>query len=236
MFFEPERFKEAPSLKDTRTNHPDPDTAIAIKRYRGDTLSEQQLNALAKELLGAYAGGFMHSESAVASRADEFLEDLRNHLRSSERIVVAEHGERRAVLCGSVVSCEAGKIYALGGLLIEPGLQQRGLGSELLQQELLETGAHYLSFHTQSRIMEGLGRKYADITPLSSRLIAGYLPLHHANLDYSTCIDHGRYGGKALYGDLDRLKTIAVPVLDLAKGDAQFFAGKVLSINGGIAL
>jgi hypothetical protein len=84
--------------------------------------------------------------------------------------------------------------------------------------------------------MEGLGKKYADIDRLSSRLIAGYLPNHHTSFDYATCIDHGRYGGKPLYGDLDKLKMIAVPGLDLARGDAQFFAGKVHSINGGIAL
>lgn len=227
MFNEPNQSNKNTPFESISSNQGRPQPEIMPTRSRGGRLTDQQIDALSRDLLGAYAGGFMHSESAVATRTEEFLEDLRKHLKSSQRVVVAHEGNRRAVLCGSVGDCGIGRIYLLGGLLIEPGLQHRGLGSALLQRELIETKAQMLAFHTQSKIMEGLGRKYADINLMSSRLIAQYLPDHHVNLDHNTCIDRGRYGGKPLYGDLERLREIAIPDIDVDKGDARFFAGVI---------
>jgi len=212
----------------------------------GRTLTERQLQDLSRELLGVYAKGFMHSREAVAQRADEFLADLRDHLTSSQRLLIFRDGPLRAVLCGLVVErparksyeyCiglveyPAEKIYHLGGLLLDPELQRKGIGAYLLSMELENTEATVLSFHTQNRNMVKLAEKVATLCHALSCEMAGQLKPLHRDLDSLSCIDRGRYGGKPLYGDLAKLRSIGIPGLDLDRGDAQFFAGRVKPVT-----
>lgn len=209
---------------------------LEVQIIAGSSLSAESLQGTAKELLGTYARGFLHSQDAVAKRADEFLADLVEHLRSSERIAIARQGEHRAVLCGSVRESPLGRIFHLGGILVDPALQRQGVALDLLRNELIESKAIILTFHTQTENMVKLGNRCAEISLRLSQAVSPYLEDLHRNLDPQSCIDHQRYGGQPLYGDLEALRKFRIPGINISRGDARFFAGLVkLSNEGGIA-
>jgi|GEM_PF-4783899 len=166
----------------------------------GATLCSIELNDLATELFPLYARAFMHSDAAISERAEEFRTDLLNHLRDSERILIIEVGDYRSLICGRTFESKLGRIYHLGGILVDPNLQGKGLGAVLLIQELQTIQADILAFHTQSSAMLALGSKVAEINADLTAAVAPYLK--HNRLEGR--VDKQRYGGKPLYGDLQK--------------------------------
>jgi len=204
---------------------------IRVEFLHGSDLEPHALKALSMELLRVYANGFMHSEQALALRQEEFLTDLEVHLRASERILVVRQGDLRGVVCSCIKQCDGSRVYYLGGIILDPELQRQRIGRSLLMQELYDCQVDILAFHTQSRHMHRLGMRCADISLELSQKVAYHMKESHPNIDLETCIDHGRYGGHPLYGDLKRLKEIALPTIDATAGDACFFAGFVKTDN-----
>lgn len=188
-------------------------------------LSEADIAQLGRSLFPIYMSGFMHDGDKSPQQQHKFFEDLLKHIGSTERLTLLEcpEGEVHGFICASIVAVPLGRLYHLEGIVLDQHLQGRGIGYAMLHSELKQCNADVMAFHTQSSRMYRLGQRLADLTPEVADRVAG--TISHRRL--VGAIDKERYGNEPLYGDLERLRRIAMQGVDVEKGDAVFAAGYV---------
>ena len=184
------------------------------------------------------AAGFLKelTESVIA--------DVENHVLGVDRlrVIVGDHSGSAVVPIAfsasnvrrvSTYHPNDKTLFQLGGIIVGRSYQDEGLGRKLVQDELVQTVADLLGFHTQSLHMLALGHHISDYdfslssglaeemgTPDSEVVMLGKRP---------SVIHIGRYGGKSLYGDQMRFSRQGMRIkgLNTRNGDAVVYVGKV---------
>jgi GNAT superfamily N-acetyltransferase len=194
---------------------------IRAELYIPTQMPEADRLQLADELTPLTGQGFMKCVDA------DLRQDVRNHVCGSERVVVVrEGGKPCAFVCSSLHQVEGnGTLYHLEGIIVDKQFQGSGFARRLLEQEIMQSGANPIGFHTQSEKMVGLGQKIADLNAMDALRYGGLIGTH----DQQGVIDRHRYGNHSLYGDTERFRESAVkaPECDWERGDAVICVGPV---------
>jgi len=191
----------------------------------GTDLGEAELSALARKLFPLYVAGFMQeAQLGEATRTASFFDDLKEHLSSAQRIsLITREGALAGFIVSQLIDTSCGPLYHLGGIIIDPKEQGRGIGFRAVRAELQASRATLLGFHTESAAMYAIGEKLAVFSPELVREFQSHIGTQNPHEG----IDRGRYGRGSLYGDLERFKSQAIPDLNIEKGDAVIFIGEV---------
>ncbi|MEZ4753047.1 MAG: hypothetical protein R3A13_01905 [Bdellovibrionota bacterium] len=198
--------------------------SLVSRRIDPSTLSDVEFAKLTQQLLPIYLKGFMHDKNNSPDELARFTEDLMVHLRGTEAILNLTDGKTSyGFVCSSLVDTPFGRTYHLTGIILDPKIEGRNIARRILGMELERTGAKYLAFHTQSQRMKRLGGRCARLSTRRSKKMSVFFS--HRNLN--GVVDIGRYHGQSLYGDMDRFKQMAIPKINIERGDALFFAGRV---------
>ena len=90
-----------------------------------------------------------------------------------------------------------GRAVELAGIIVDPDLQQKGIGSEIVQEFLNDNPADHLTAYTRNpailRILGTVARQTDVLLQLSS-------PLPHTTLHEGITYHLDRYGPNGLYG------------------------------------
>ncbi|NMC98110.1 MAG: hypothetical protein GYA62_00115 [Bacteroidales bacterium] len=120
-------------------------------------------------------------------------------------------------------------VYHLGGIIVSSEMRGCGFSKEILEKDISECKSEILAFHTQSVLMESLGKKLSTPNIGLEISIAKYIDSKNITLLADGPIDKGRYGGKSLYGNVEKFQYLAIKRIgfDFKNGDAIIFAGFV---------
>lgn len=173
----------------------------------------------------------------------EVEEDTRKHVVGIERLrVVGMRNEDlfapMAFLASAIIetSCYRPndvRLFHLGGVIVQSQLQDRGIARKLLVDELQQTRATHLGFHTQNAHMLRLGDELSRYDYSISGGLAEELGTRQMQTaivdDRSFIVDAGRYGVGGLYGDLNefRQRRMSIRGLNTLSGDAVVYVGRV---------
>lgn len=191
------------------------------------------LDALATDLTPLTALGFMYRESENTS---ELAQDVKNHVIPAERlrVVFNQEGEPVAFVASTMRETIYGPLYELEGIIVHPDHQGKQLGKKLLLNEIQETHATLLGFQTQNQRMVELGLTLAEPDPNLALELAPLIGTPYPSLltdsnGYQIVVHEGRYGGSALYHDLDQFMREGKEIsgLSTSTGDALVFIGKI---------
>jgi hypothetical protein len=193
---------------------------------------------VARGLSGITAAGFL------TTLTEGLVEDVHQHIQSPRlRVAVSDDGinnlEPVAFIASEVKHQGFGQfgsqnLYHLGGIIIDE--KHRGVGEKLLRDELKQTHAGLLGFHTQNARMLSLGDKLAEHDFHSADMQSGVMGTPIARKQYRdlperglSVIESARYGHSSLYGNLATFykKDMAIPGLNPETGDAIVYVGKV---------
>lgn len=191
-----------------------------VETYITSTLKEEEFQILAKELVGLTSRGFMQEET------DELYQDVFNHIRGSDRLVIVRNGGNAiAFICATLKSVNNGGsiLYHLEGIIVDNEYQGSGLAFKLLSKELRETNADLLGFHTQNSKMLQLGMKLADLNDRDAKRYATDI----GTRNQCGIVDKSRYGESSLYGNMEMFEGIAITSIDWQHGDALICVGPV---------
>lgn len=174
-------------------------------------------NRLIDELSYLTAIGFMRPSTP------ELRLDVEEHVLGSQRLVVARYREQPSAFVASSLRTGAfgERVYHVEGIICDPAF--RGLASRLLEGEIAKTKPDYLAFHTQSKRMENLGRKFANLNLLDA---VNYGKLIQSR-NQQGIIDVGRYDNVCLYGDVEKFAPDAIVGINFQQGDALICAGPI---------
>lgn len=194
-------------------------------------LSEADKRKLSHELTPVTAEGFMQNISSKVAY-DALFQDVFNHVVPCDRLTIYRkqfENEPTAFIAASLKEFEEERLYHLEGIIVAPNMHGTSFAYQILERELLECGADILTFHTQSMLMEGLGRKISIFDVDLARRVATFVGTRNLLDLPSGPIDKARYGGNCLYGDIERFDPIAIKQtgFDYLKGDAIVFAGRI---------
>jgi hypothetical protein len=195
------------------------------------SLSEEEKERLANELTPITAGGFMRDISS--SRTYKVLfDDVYHHVIDCDRLSILrdrETGEPSAFIAVSLREVGDKILYHLEGIIVTPEFHGNGYAKSILENDLVECKADLLAFHTQSTLMERLGRKVSDFDVSLSRELATAIGTSNLVDTEDGPFDKGRYGGASLYGDLEKFGPMAIrrSGFNYLDGDAIVFAGHV---------
>jgi hypothetical protein len=193
-------------------------------------LNNRQKTNLAYELTPITAIGFMREISDEKSFRAMF-QDVYNHVVGCQKLTVHRDTDYKSVAFTASGTKKLGNlnVYHLEGIVLSPEIQGNGFAHEILIQELHETGADVLAFHTQSGCMEKLGLRVANYDTNLAREAALLIGTENFVDLPEGPIDKGRYGGSSLYGDVEAFDPIAIKRdgFDFRRGDAIVFAGFV---------
>ena len=185
-----------------------------------ETLTPDQQGELVTELTPVTGRGFLREDV----HAQELYEDVANHVIDCDKLTVTRCGEEvSAFVAASFRENLNKKIYHLEGVIVEPEFRGSGLASQLLKDDLKETGSNVLAFHTQSAAMVRLGDKIAPMNASLAYEVAETIETKNQ----LGLIDIKRYGGNSLYGDTQEFSKVAIADIDWRHGDAIIFAGFV---------
>lgn len=159
----------------------------------------------------------------------ELIADVTAHLKVADRIVVARGSNLQPVafITTSMHSFDThtghGLMYHLEGIIVKPDYQGSGLSKALLVNDIRDSGATHLGFHTQNARMRALGSKIAYLNE------ADALAYGHIIDTNSQCgsVDISRYGGTSLYGDTAKFSSIAIQDINWQQGDASICIGPI---------
>lgn len=180
--------------------------------------------AITNKLTNLTAEGFMRD-----GIAEELVHDVENHVAESPRLFLLHDNNDtpKAYICAEVSIWRGYSVYELGGIIIHPSLQQKGLGLSMIQTELDDVNPDILILRTQNNSMYKLAAKVAILDEkLAAKMAPTYYP---TNLD--GCINHGVYrNGGSLYGDIVHFESQAIPSIDWKSGDGLVVAGFIKKI------
>jgi len=212
------------SLPPAPTPEPGPRGARLLEVITARGYPEQAVVALARELMPVFLDGFMHGPNPDSGRLAGFFDSMQRRLTAADHLVIVrDEAGPCALICAGLIEAPPGRIYHLQGIVVVEALQGQGLGRELLERELRETGARFLALHTQSEHMARLAHRVADVSAESLAIVAPWVD--HGEL--AGQIDRGRYGPDSPYGDVERFRRRAITGIDTLHGDALFIAGAV---------
>lgn len=169
---------------------------------------------------------------------DEVIVDTENHTRGVDRLRVvinsADPGAITPVAFAasnirdiSVYKQNDERVLHLGGIIVNPSYQGKGIGRRLIENEMNQVGASLLAFHTQNRHMLELGEKVSIYSyALSSALAEEFKtrdPQTRIIGNQMRIVQKNRYGQTSLYGHLRR--DIAISGLGRG-GNAIFYVGE----------
>lgn len=194
-------------------------------------LSPEILQKVAVGLTPLTAAGFMRKIQDPESYT-KMYEDVYQHIKNSDRLVVYRNpGDERATAFMAVNRrmFEGARVYHLAGLIVSSEMQGNGFAQAILRRDMFECATDILAFHTQSKLMKGLGDKVSDFSISLAELLAPEIGTGNLALLPTGPIDQGRYGDGPLYGDIEAFRHIAIegPGFDAFAGDAIVFAGFV---------
>lgn len=194
-------------------------------------------NTVARGLAPLAALGFLQKISRSLTR------DVKHHVEGVGRLRVIANDvngvlQPVAFIASDVKARGLGHfgrqtLYHLGGIIVDPEHQGKGLGKKLVRDELAQTRADLLGFHTQNAHMLRLGRKVSNYDFLLSYLLATEMgtkdPQVATVAAVPSVVEAGRYGEHSLYGDLGKFQQEGrvIPDLDYEHGDAIVYVGKV---------
>jgi GNAT superfamily N-acetyltransferase len=161
--------------------------------------------------------------------ADDLAQDVACHVLGCDRLTVARSGgEVTAFVAASLKKMEGETIYHLEGVIVEPEYHNSGLGRQLIERDMAETQSSVLAFHTQSKKMLALGNKLAYLNNQDAVYYSRIINTRMLSVTESGLIvDHQRYGGNCLYGDINQFAQVAVEGIDWQQGDALVCAGRI---------
>lgn len=198
------------------------------------TLGKTLIDALVDGLTPLTALGFMYDVPRKFEMR-ELARDVRRHIVPVERLrIVSKDNQPIAFIAAETQQTQFGSMYHLGGVIIHPDYQGNGLAKNLLIDEIAQTGAKLLAFHTQSRDMLALGEKLAEMSLSLSSGLAEEIGTPDPDPimlgDKARVVHHGRYNGKNLYHNLSRFREEGKPIegLNYLMGDAIVFVGEIL--------
>lgn len=213
----------------------------------GEGYSEFMLSGVVASELGQMVAQGLAPMTAAGFLRDltqEVIQDVENHVLGVDRlrVVVADHGGSGVVPVAFAASNvrevsayrpQDNTMLHLGGIIVDRSYQSEGVGKKLVQDELNQTNASLLSFHTQNLHMLNLGRQLTEYTLAYSSGFAEELGTPEPAVQMlgktPSVIHIGRYGGQSLYGDLKqfRRKGMAIKGLNTRNGDAVVYVGEV---------
>jgi len=193
-------------------------------------LQDEQKIALALELTPITASGFMRDIS-TKNAYDVMYRDVYDHVINCARLTVIRNSKNSPVafVAADFKKLEEVKIYHLEGIILLSEVRGNSFGKDILTEDINENGADVLAFHTQSELMEKLGLKIADYDISLARKVAKLIGTGNLlDLPFGPA-DKGRYGGKCLYGDIEKFDSIAIKRtgFNYKEGDAIVFAGRI---------
>lgn len=192
------------------------DVYIISQPYGLDDLRKQRLVDVLTPVTGR---GFLRYDV----EGNSLRQDVENHVLGCDRLVICMcEGEVSCFVAASLREFGEFAVYHLEGVIVEPQFQSAGLALLVMKEELVETSADILAFHTQSIKMVRLGNKLAT---LNRQLAIEVADLIHTS-NQSGAIDIGRYGGQSLY-DNPTFAEVAIKSLNWQNGDALICAGWV---------
>lgn len=171
------------------------------------------------------------------------IEDVENHVIGVDRLrVIVGDGGGTGVVPVAFSASEVKPVrdgirdailYHLGGIIVGRSYQGEGLGRRLVKDELDQTEADLLGFHTQSLHMLKLGDQLSEHHLYLSQGFAEEIGTQ--NFDVQTfgkeprVVHIGRYGGQSLYGDLMcfNRQGMRIKGLNTRNGDAVVYVGEV---------
>jgi len=192
-----------------------------IERLTPSLLDGETRNSLIRRLTPLTGMGFMRDDIY----ADELYRDVEEHVLGAERLVLAIlGGEINAFIAAALRTLSTGEVvYHLEGIICHPDYMNTGLAKKMLVDDLSLTHPHLVAFHTQSESMKRLGLKVADLNEQDALRVASLIGTRNQD----GIIDRGRYGGKCLYGDVERFGPTAIQGINYLAGDALICAGPV---------
>jgi hypothetical protein len=204
------------------------DPSLGVYELKPTKLTDLEIIELSRELLNVYESGFLLSNATEKQKCLERLDDLSDHIKGSDHILVArKEGHAVAFLCGVVLETTLGKTYHLKGLICHSSMQGKGVGELLLRLGVTRADATLLCMHTQSLKMLKLFSRIAESSENVALKLASSVP----SVNLEGVIDRGRYRGRCLYGDFETFQHYAIPSLDTKHGDALFVAGLLKDRN-----
>lgn len=193
---------------------------------------------VAEGLAGITAAGFL------TTLTQGLIDDVYRHIQSPRlRVVVSDEGTHRLEPVAFVASevkhhgfghFGSQNLYHLGGIIVDE--RHRGIGKRLLLDELKQTGADLLGFHTQNARMLSLGDNLTHYDFSEADTKAGLLGTPINSKQYRNLPSRGnsvihlqRYGSSSLYGDLGAFyaQGMYIAGLEPQTGDAVVFVGQV---------
>ena len=159
--------------------------------------------------------------------------DVYNHVINCDRLVTFTNSitlDIEAFLSVSLIQLQKEQIYHLEGIIVDDFLCGRGFSYQILKQDIKDCKADILAFHTQSKLMESLGKKLSISDIKLAEFIADLLKTSNTVLLEEGPIDKGRYGVASLYGDIEKFSEIAIQRkgFNFRNGDAIIYAGRVI--------
>ncbi|MBD3329450.1 GNAT family N-acetyltransferase [Candidatus Dojkabacteria bacterium] len=139
--------------------------------------------------------------------------DLRTHMREAHRIGLIMESKSSSRVAGfasyNLLTTRAGDgFFHLGGLLVFPDFQGRGLGSSFLQNLVDREGTPYFGFHTQNTAMlrtgGHLGQYSEQLTIQMAYSLGSIRPEKRGGL----IVDCDRYPPGGLYGQNTTVRRI----------------------------
>jgi hypothetical protein len=195
------------------------------------TLSGEEKLKLSHRLTSITAKGFMRDISSKTAY-EALFQDVFNHVVPCDRLNIYRKrfdGDPIAFISSGLKEFEGNRLYHLEGIIVVPELHGNGFAYEILKKELVACNAEMLAFHTQSRLMKGLGNRVSIFNVDLARSVAVLIGTTNLIDTLEGPIDRGRYGGSCLYGDIERFDPVAIkqPDFDYLNGDAIVFAGRI---------
>jgi len=159
--------------------------------------------------------------------------DVYNHVINCDRLVTFTNPKTldiEAFLSVSLIQLQEERIYHLEGIIIDSSLCGKDFSYQILRQDIKDCKADILAFHTQSKLMENLGKKLSIPNIKLAESVADLINTSNTVLLEEGPIDKGRYGVTSLYGDVEKFSEIAIQRegFNFRNGDAIIYVGRVM--------
>ena len=197
---------------------------VSVEKYLPENFTPEILSCLSQELSPLTCMGFMRNEVTP-----ELVADVSNHLAISDRVAVARDLQQKPIAFITASMKTFGKnsrqelLYHLEGIIVDPMYHGTGFSKIFLAQDVKNSGATFLGFHTQNGRMQSLGSKIANINNADSIRFADVIDTHRQE----GVNDVGRYGTSSLYGNTEQFVDFAIANINWQQGDAMVCIGPV---------
>lgn len=180
-------------------------------------------DSLMQQLTRLTAQGFMQPIST------RLKHDVKRHVLGCDALFLLRNSEVSAYAAVSNRQhSSVGAVCHVEGIIVDPDLRGTKTGKTLLLEILRQSPGFTLAFHTQSRVMEELGKSIVESDTALALLVAQLIGTKNLVELPSEPIDQGRYG-TCLYGDKLLFDQIAIvrDGFNPYRGDAIVFAGRI---------